>query len=278
MKEILLGAVAYTAKVVDIWEGIKDYFIEEKCPFDFVLFSNYEAQVEALLKGFIDVAWNTNLAFIITDHMLGGKAQLLAMRDTDIGFTTKIVARKGGIKTIGELKGRALALGSRDSAQAALMPEYFLGLEGLHSGSDYQCLRFNSDVGKHGDTGKSELEVLAAVRDGRADAGAVGVSTWEALCKQEPDLTDIWTSPGYSHCVFNALPDLDKAKSNLFVETLMRMDYANPQHRVLLDLEGLKKWVPASRDGYGQIVEAVRSLKYLDNVRLANAAPSVVPR
>jgi ABC-type phosphate/phosphonate transport system substrate-binding protein len=28
----------------------------------YVLFSNYESQVEALIEGFIDVAWNTNLA------------------------------------------------------------------------------------------------------------------------------------------------------------------------------------------------------------------------
>ena len=29
---------------------------------DFVLFSNYERQVDALLAGHIDVAWNTNVA------------------------------------------------------------------------------------------------------------------------------------------------------------------------------------------------------------------------
>ncbi|MBX9725126.1 MAG: phosphate/phosphite/phosphonate ABC transporter substrate-binding protein [Candidatus Obscuribacterales bacterium] len=263
MKTTLLGAVAYTAKVVDIWEGIKEFFITENCPFDFVLFSNYEAQINALLNGFIDVAWNTNLAFVKTDNRLSGKTRLLAMRDTDIGFTSKIVTRKGTLGSTKDLEGKTLALGSRDSAQAALMPEYFLQLEGLYADKNYKCLRFNSDIGKHGDTGKSELEVLTAIREGKADAGAIGVSTWESLRDIETNMCEIWTSPSYSHCVFNALPEIDEAQAKCFVDTLMHMDYANPAHRRLLDLEGLKKWEYGSRDGYSQIFDAAKALSYV---------------
>ena len=38
--ELLVGAVAYTANVVPIWEGIREYFAESDAPMDFVLFSN----------------------------------------------------------------------------------------------------------------------------------------------------------------------------------------------------------------------------------------------
>lgn len=31
-ERVLLGAVAYTPAVVEIWEGIKDYFNENGCP------------------------------------------------------------------------------------------------------------------------------------------------------------------------------------------------------------------------------------------------------
>ena len=55
-KSILLGAVAYDPKVVTIWEGIREHFQSEGVPMDFALFSNYERQVEELLKGHIDVA------------------------------------------------------------------------------------------------------------------------------------------------------------------------------------------------------------------------------
>ena len=63
-KTILLGAVAYDPKVVTIWEGIREHFQEQGVPMDFALFSNYERQVEELLKGHIDIAWNTPLAHV----------------------------------------------------------------------------------------------------------------------------------------------------------------------------------------------------------------------
>ena len=55
-QSIFLGAVAYDPKVVTIWEGMRDYFRDAGVDFDFALFSNYERQVETLLRGHIDVA------------------------------------------------------------------------------------------------------------------------------------------------------------------------------------------------------------------------------
>ena len=64
----MLGAVAYDAKVVTIWEGFRAYFARRGLPFDYVLYSNYERQVEAHLRGEIDVAWNSPLAWIETER------------------------------------------------------------------------------------------------------------------------------------------------------------------------------------------------------------------
>ncbi len=90
---IAVGAVAYDPKVVTIWEMINDFFRARGVPNDYVLFSNYEAQVEALLKGAIDIAWNTNLAYVRVHRRTGGHCRVLAMRDTDLAFTTVVVAR-----------------------------------------------------------------------------------------------------------------------------------------------------------------------------------------
>ena len=48
---VILGAVAYDPKVVTIWEGFRAWFAEHELDFDFVLYSNYERQVEAHLQG-----------------------------------------------------------------------------------------------------------------------------------------------------------------------------------------------------------------------------------
>src|SRR5712692_6158323 len=115
-KRIAVGAVAYDPKVVTIWEMINDFFRARGIPNDFVLFSNYEAQVEALLRGFIDIAWNTNLAYIRVHRRTGGKCRVTAMRDTDVEFTSVIVARAdAGISKLADLKGKTVAFGSRDS-------------------------------------------------------------------------------------------------------------------------------------------------------------------
>ena len=73
---LMVGAVAYDPKVVPIWEGIREYFRGAPVEMDFVLFSNYEAQVEALLAGKIDVAWNTNLAYVRVHHATAGECRV----------------------------------------------------------------------------------------------------------------------------------------------------------------------------------------------------------
>jgi len=52
---LLLGAVAYDPKVVTIWDGFKLWFEKNGLSFDYVLYSNYERQVEAHLAGHVDV-------------------------------------------------------------------------------------------------------------------------------------------------------------------------------------------------------------------------------
>jgi ABC-type phosphate/phosphonate transport system substrate-binding protein len=261
MTELMIGAVAYDPKVVPIWEGIREYFRGASVEMDFVLFSNYEAQVEALLAGRIDIAWNTNLAYVRTHRASDGACRVLAMRDTDVEFFTLLVGRAGELATSADLKGKTLALGSADSAQAAIMPVHFLTREGLAPGDDVRLLRFDSDVGKHGDTGRSEREALAAVLEGRADAAAVGAASWDIVVRAgevPPErLAPLWTSPPYSHCNFTAMPSLDPDAADAWVTHLRAMDWADPEHRKILELEGLREWVGPRLEGYRELFEAV---------------------
>jgi phosphonate transport system substrate-binding protein len=265
---IWLGAVAYTPKVVTIWEGMRRYFHEEAhLPVEVVLFQSYEAQVSALLSRpgdaapRIDIAWNTNLAYLQADEWSGHACRAIAMRDTDLGWMTKIVAATGGaISTLTDLKDRTLALGSRDSGHAAILPVHFLEQLGMHEGKDYRALRFDSDVGKHGDTGTSEVEVVRAVLDGRADAGAIGSPFWSTMQSErlvpEGSLREVWTSPAYNHCMFTARPDLHPEQERRFAGALSAMSYDNPAHRSILDAEGLQRWLPPHMDGYAELREA----------------------
>ena len=262
MDRVMVGAVVYDPKVVPIWEGIREYFADSPVGMDFVLFSNYEAQVEALLAGRIDIAWNTNLAYVRTYLATGGQCRVLAMRDTDVAFFTTLIGRKGEVEEVADLKGKRLALGSADSAQAAIMPVHYLIHEGLDLGADVELVRFNSDVGKHGDTGQSERDALGAVIDGRADAAAIGLGSWDVFVRSgdvPPErLQPFWTSPPYSHCNFTALPTLEAARADAWVAHLRAMSWDIPEHRRILELEGLRGWVAPELDGYRDVFDAVQ--------------------
>lgn len=261
-KSLRLGAVAYDPKVVPIWDGIRDYINQTGPAMDYVLFSNYEAQVDALIEGFIDIAWNTNLAYVRTHRRTNGQCRALAMRDTDVDYSSVIICRANtGIHALENLRGRVLALGSRDSGHAAILPLYYLKREGLDWRSDFTPRRYDLDVGKHGDTGASESAVLAAVASGEADAGAVGDPFWARVLEErqvdQERVQLLWTTPTYHHCNFTVMNSLDESITAPWVDTLLKMDYNNPQHRPLLDLEGLKQWLPAQTQGYQTLFEAV---------------------
>ena len=178
-RPLLIGAVAYDPRVVPIWEMMRDYFRAAGPPIDYVLYSNYDRQVQALLDKHIDVAWNTNLAWWKVHRKTNGTCRALAMRDVDAAYTTVFVARAdSGVKSLADVRGKRLALGSADSVQAAILPVHYLSKAGVDADRDCTLLRFDLDVGKHGDTGTSELEVLRALRDNLADVGAIGDATW----------------------------------------------------------------------------------------------------
>jgi ABC-type phosphate/phosphonate transport system substrate-binding protein len=258
---ILVGVVAYDPKVVTIWEGIRDHFRAMKIPLDFALYSNYERQVKELLSGHVDIAWDTPLAHVRIRRATKGKSLSLGMRDSDRDFHAKLVVRKDAkIATVKDLHGKRLAVGSKDSTQARILPLHFLSKEGVDL-EKVKVLTFDSDLGKHGDTSRSELDVLKALADGKADAGVLGELVWvteQAAGRVDPaKIQVLWTTPGFDHCMFDALPSLPTAKREGFEKGLFAMKWEVPEHRRLLELEGLRRWMPPREEGYASLEAAL---------------------
>src|SRR5260370_34415563 len=175
--DVVMGAVAYDPKVVTIWEGFRAWFREQSFDFDFVLYSNYERQVQALLDGRIDAAWNSPLAWVRARRLaaVGGvEVRALSMRDTDRDLTSVIVARAdAGITSVQDLKAKTGATGAIDSPQATLLPLSHLRGLGLVPGTDFQVRRFDLGVGLHGDHIGGEREAARAVIAGEVDAACI---------------------------------------------------------------------------------------------------------
>src|SRR5262249_7245979 len=122
-KPILVGAVLYNPKVSVIWDIIGEFFQNNGCPIDTVFYTNYELQVEALLKGHIDIAWNSPLAWLDAQRQSGNTCRAIAMRDTDCDRVSYLITKaQGRIKTVEDLRGKTIAVGAKDSPQATLIP------------------------------------------------------------------------------------------------------------------------------------------------------------
>jgi phosphonate transport system substrate-binding protein len=262
---VTVGAVAYHPRIVTIWERFREYFDDAGVPTDYLLYSNYERLVDALLEEQVAIAWNTNTAYVAAQHRIDGEAQLLGMRDVDADYRTVLVVRRGDrLDGLGALNGHGVALGSRDSGHAAILPEHWI----REAGAEPRWVRFDTDLGKHGDTGDSETRVAEAVSAGDADAGAMGEATWVALRLQgHPAVADLeiaWRSPTYYHCNFTALPSLDRGLAIRWSEALLAMDPdADPTLRQAMELEGVRRWTTADRGGYTVLEQAMRSQGHL---------------
>ena len=272
MNELLLGAVAYDPKVVTIWDGFRVWLRGQGLPFDYVLYSNYERQVEELVAGRIQLAWNSPLAWVRASRLAqvaGVTLHPVTMRDTDCDLTSVIVVRGDSpVQTPRDLRGRVVATGAVDSPQATLLPLSLLRAAGLQPGGDVRVRRFDVGVGLHGDHIGGERDAAHALAAGEADAACMIDSNLLLFARESvlaPGTTRIIAqTPPYDHCTMTAGPTADAALIEAFSELLLGMSYADPQLRPLLDLEGLKEWRRPRLDGYQQLERAVDESGFYD--------------
>ncbi|HEX7840594.1 MAG TPA: PhnD/SsuA/transferrin family substrate-binding protein [Kofleriaceae bacterium] len=259
MGEIVLGAVAYDAKVVPIWDGFKAYFASHGLAFDFVLYSNYERQVAAHLRGDIDVAWNSPRAWIHTRRAAPDRARAIAMRDTDRDLTSVVLVRADAATASGAPLAasdlRRVGVGAADSPQATLIPLHALA----EAGARVEAVRHDVLLGKHGDHVGGEREAVKALLAGTVDAACVIDGNRLAFARDglfaPGQLRVVLQTAPYDHCNFTVLSDSPAIAT--FRELLLAMSYDNPAVRPLLDLEGLTRWLPGRTSGYALLERAI---------------------
>ena len=265
-----LGAVAYDPKVITIWEGFCAWFGRRDLEVSYVLYRTYEEQVDALLRGDVDVAWNSPLAWLQSERRAraaGETAVGFAMRDTDQDLTSLVlVAADGPVGEIGDLKGRRVAVGAYDSPQATLIPLLLLHEAGVDVASDVEVLPFDVLPGKHGDHVGGERDAVKALVKGEADAaclldanqltfgreGTLPAGKFRVLTRSAP----------FDHCLFTAIGGRDDAGVGRLRELLLSMEWNDPEVRPLLEMEGLRRWCDGRTTGFTQLSRAIDQLPF----------------
>ena len=266
---LVMGGVAYDPKVVTIWDGFRRWLRGQGLDFDYVLYSNYERQVEELVAGRIDAAWNSPLAWLRSERLAAARGRTVVsavMRDTDQDLTSVVVVRADSpARTVADLKGATVAVGAVDSPQSTLIPLSYLHGEGV---GDLTVRRFDVGVGLHGDHIGGERDAARALVAGEVDAACM-IDGNHLLFGREGTLpagaTRILAQTAvYDHCTMAVVDTAPQAEAAEFVRLLESMSYADPEVRPLLDLEGLRRWVPGRTSGFGPLGRAVDETGFYD--------------
>ncbi|MGA7225404.1 MAG: PhnD/SsuA/transferrin family substrate-binding protein, partial [Candidatus Acidiferrales bacterium] len=241
VQRLRVGAVAYDPKVVTIWEGFKEYFAKHDVEIDYVLYSTYDAQVDANLSGAVDVAWNSPLAWVKSQIIRRGACRAIAMRDSDRDLTTKIIARANStLATLTDLKGKTLAVGASDSPQATLIPLGMVAESGVDPRRDCRVIYHNVMVGKHGDHVGGERDAAKALASGAADAACVLDANYSVFINEgtlDPGTTRVLaTTPPFDHCNFTTRADLPEHRVKPFLDALLGMSFQDLEVRVFMEM------------------------------------------
>ena len=167
-------------------------------PVRYVPVNNYAAAVSAFRSGSLDLVWFGGLTGVQARLQTPG-ARVLAQRDIDAEFTSVFIANgASGLRPftsadqLVELKGRRLAFGSESSTSGRLMPQFFMGENGVKP----------EDLagGGPGFSGSHDATV-AVVQSGAYEVGALNEQVWRSNVadgRVDPGkVSVIWRTPPY---------------------------------------------------------------------------------
>ena len=254
-----IGGVASPGHIT-VFRGLKTHFQQQGVELDWVLYANYDALVDAFATREIDLAWNGPISYVHIKQRLNDPCRVVAMRDVDVNFRTQLFTRRdSSIATVADLKGKRVALGSRGSAQAGLLPYYFLQQHGLDPQRDLATCTFADE--REPSPLCDERAVVELVRTGAYDAGAVSRRTLEGRTEPGQPLQDtlrvFWSSPGYSHCCFTAHRDLDAGRAQQITAAFLSLQYTDRLGKEVLDAEGCQAFVPGITTGWEALESAL---------------------
>ncbi len=245
---------------ITVFRGLKTHFQQQGIALDWVLYADYDALVEAFATREIDLAWNGPISYVHIKQRLHDPCRVVAMRDVDVNFRTQLFTRRdSSITTLADLKGKRVALGSRGSAQAGLLPYYFLKQHGFDPQRDLAACTFAEE--REPSPLSDERAVVALVRTGAYDAGAVSQRTLEGLTEPGQPLQDtlrvFWSSPGYSHCCFTAHRELEAGMAEKITAAFLSLQYTDRLGKEVLDAEGCQAFVPGITTGWEALESAL---------------------
>lgn len=240
--------------------------IEEKAPLQrylsqklgrevrLIIPTNYNATVEGIGNGSLDIAYFGGLTFVKANARYG--AVPLVQRDIDQRFHSLFITRANSpIRKLADLKGKSFCFGDINSTSGHLIPRLVLKRAGIPAQNGLKSFRY---TGSHPATAQG-------VATGACDAGAIDESVLKSLFDQGKVSRNVvrvfYVSPPFADYVWAARKSLSARDRQAFATALLSLRRGRDD-AVLNTLRG-EKFVRARIEAYGNVRAIARELNLL---------------
>ena len=257
-RPLKVGAVMYDPKVSVIWEIIRTFFEAQACPIDVAFYSTYELQVAASARP--DHRHRLELAARVARLAAPVRRHLPRHRHARHRSRPCLVLRRAA--TTGRC-ARSPTCGTGRSRPARAIRRRRPSFRSDDCGSTASIQRPTSPSAASTCSSASTAITSAAsatpsnaaqrrgggLRDARSELGRAGRSDGTIDADRFAIVAE---TDRFDHCVFTVRHDLDAASERRWLDALFAMRYDNPAHREMMDLEGLKAWLPGRTSGFAR--------------------------
>lgn len=219
-------------------------------PVELVIPTNYNATVEGLGNGSLDVAYLGGLTYVKAHARYG--VVPLVQRDLDRQFHSLFITRaNGGVGNLAQLKGRTFCFGDINSTSGHLYPYLAMKQARLSPETTLKSFRY---TGSHPAT-------IQAVSAGICDAGAVDETVYKSMAAEKtlPANLKVFQTVGpFADYVWVARKGLDARDQQLVANAFLKID-PTKDAKVAEILRGAH-FVRANDQEYGQVQRTAKDL------------------
>ncbi len=202
--------------------------------------------VRALLNREADLVWLNGLSYVQAVVRAGDRVVPLVQREEDQKARSVFITKaSSSIKKLPDLKGRTLSLGPSASTADNLMPRSALIAAKLRPDADLTAV-----------PAANAAAVVAAVVAGQAEAGALGLATWERLVADKQvdpaALKVFFTTPVYTDHTWAVLADLPEGSRKAITGGMLVLE-AVKGGREILKAQRAHRYTETKDAGYAVV-------------------------
>ena len=215
---------------------------------DFFYVTNYSSVVEALSQGKVDMAWLGGLTYIQAKIRSNENVEPVIQRVKDSMFTSVFITHVDNeIEVLEDLKNKSFSFGSPSSTSGHLMPRLFLEKQNINP-EEY--------FGKIGYSGAHDATIFSVLSK-KVSGGALNSLVWEKFTRENPNkakkLKVFFITSKYYDYNWTIRKDLSNEIKETLINSFLELDYNNPDHKKILDLQRAKKYIKTNDNNYTDI-------------------------